>query len=332
MRSVITSCVFLTLLFPAWAFGQSVNGLDENGKKHGAWRKMDANGKPVYEGTFHHDEPTGPFTYYHPNGKIKAQSFFWNHGTQCRSTLFAENGTKEAQGLYLNKEKDSVWVFFDADGKLIARESYKAGKKHGQNITYNPISGKPTEERSFRDGKKHGPWITYFDSGKPRITGLYRNGELDSAFRVQFPSGSPQLEGFYKNATKDGNWISYHETGKIKTVETFKEGKAIGLKHYNGTFATHYPSGLPKEEVTYKDEKKSGLSVLYYDTGKLVSKTRPSSDGSGQEAYEEIEGQVVQQKGTYLEDHWVGEVFYYKPNGQLLRKERYDAAGNLLEK
>jgi hypothetical protein len=90
MRSITASIVFLALLFPAWAFGQSVNGLDERGKKHGAWRKMDANGKPIYEGTFYHDEPTGPFTYYHPNGKIKAQSFFWKQGTQCRSTLFTE--------------------------------------------------------------------------------------------------------------------------------------------------------------------------------------------------------------------------------------------------
>lgn len=332
MRSNIASCVFLLFLLPSLLWGQSSNGLDETGKKHGPWRKLDPNGKPVYEGTFHHDEPEGLFTYYHSNGKIKAKSFFWNHGTQCRSTLFAETGAKEAQGLYLNKEKDSAWVFFDVEGKIISQEGYKAGKKHGQHITYNPKSGKPTEERNFVDGKKHGPWITYFDNGKTRITALYRHGELDSAFRVQFPSGSPQLEGFYRNATKDGNWISYHETGKIKTVETFKEGKAIRLKHYNGTFTTQYPSGLPKEEVTYKDEKKSGPYILFYDSGKLVTKTRPSSDGSAQESYEEIEGQVVQQKGTYADDHWVGEVFYYKPNGQLLRKERYDASGNRLDK
>jgi antitoxin component YwqK of YwqJK toxin-antitoxin module len=45
--------------------------------------------------------------------------------------MFNENGTLKAKGKYAGKERDSLWTFYDGQGKIASTENYVKGKKDG---------------------------------------------------------------------------------------------------------------------------------------------------------------------------------------------------------
>ena len=61
------------LVFSQTIYSQTTNITDSNGKKQGVWKKVDEKGNTKFEGTFVDDVPTGLFTHYYPNKKIKAK-------------------------------------------------------------------------------------------------------------------------------------------------------------------------------------------------------------------------------------------------------------------
>jgi len=65
------------------------------------------------------------------------------------ATLYYDDGKVEAKGKYIDKNKDSVWTYYDAHGKMTATESYANGAKDGVwKIYYG--NGKVSEEAATR--------------------------------------------------------------------------------------------------------------------------------------------------------------------------------------
>ena len=64
--------IFLLLLSPILLLAQNVT--DSKGMKQGEWRKLDANGKVIYEGQFKDNIPQGTFRYFYEDGKIRSET------------------------------------------------------------------------------------------------------------------------------------------------------------------------------------------------------------------------------------------------------------------
>src|SRR5437868_5424204 len=126
------SIIFILSFYLSPANAQDApNITDASGKKQGHWIKLDSNKKKIYEGNFVDNIPVGKFVYTYDNGNTQAITIFSDNGKVARTKMFDYAGKITGEGKYIDKQKDSVWRFYNEDGKLIADEIYVKGKKNG---------------------------------------------------------------------------------------------------------------------------------------------------------------------------------------------------------
>ena len=74
LKSFLLSSLLLTLTA---SILMAQNITDSKGLKQGEWRKVDANGKVIYEGRFKDNIPQGVFTYYYEDGKHSVETYIF---------------------------------------------------------------------------------------------------------------------------------------------------------------------------------------------------------------------------------------------------------------
>ena len=100
------------------------NRKDEKGQKQGHWVKLDDKKKKIYEGDFIDDIPAGKFTYFMIRVNLGVFGCFQIKGTVTRTKMFDAAGNITAEGKYINQKKDSIWKYYNHEGKLISDEEY----------------------------------------------------------------------------------------------------------------------------------------------------------------------------------------------------------------
>jgi len=226
--SIIT--LIISIVVNVGLFAQDINKFDESGKHHGKWTKYYA-GQPVirYEGQFEHGVPVGEFKYFYETGKLQTVANYSEKGTVCSTVSYFGNGTKLAEGVYLNREKDGKWVFYDGHSNVIAVDYYKNELKHGKCIVYHP-TGELIEEVNYEKGIQHGMWKRYFKNGNLHFQGNVENGKWDGPYVFNYPDGKKLVVGVYEHALKQGDWLYYDDQGQLIKVESYKKGKMSSKK------------------------------------------------------------------------------------------------------
>ena len=219
---IIVCCMALA----GFAHSQSdtLNRTDKFGKKYGYWKVYDQK-RLVYEGRFLNGEPVGKMIHYYPNGKTKDISFYTINSPKVTSTLFHENGTKSAEGVFINKKKDGNWKYYNASGKLISEENYANGMKNGVFRIYSAKNDVILEEVIWKNDKKEGPSYSNYSNGKIRMKLNYRNDKMDGPFENYYESGKLWTKGSYREDFRDGVWITYNEAGQELVVQTINKGQ-----------------------------------------------------------------------------------------------------------
>ena len=202
----------------------TINQLDEQGRKQGSWRKYDKKGFRIYEGQFRDDVPFGKFTYYYQNGKVRTISMISENGDVAHTSSWFPNGKLMAKGKYFNQQRDSLWQFFsEYDGALVSEEFYVDGKKHGAEKIFYPGKG-VAEIIPWNAGIKEGKWEQFYDDGAQKLVGTYKNDEREGPIKTFFVTGKTLVTGKYTKGHKDGTWIYYDDNGKVTLKEYFDEG------------------------------------------------------------------------------------------------------------
>ena len=138
------------------AFNLSAQGdlspKDAQGRKHGEWRKLYDTKKIRYTGTLEHGIPVDTFRYNFPNGQISALNVFRGKTGNCYSFQYGDGKKLAAEGLFKQQQKDSVWTYYNAEGQVIGRETYKNGVKHGPAQTYR-LDGRVDKKVMYRNDK-----------------------------------------------------------------------------------------------------------------------------------------------------------------------------------
>ncbi len=229
--------LFIVLVFTYTSFSQATNKIDAKGKKQGEWVKKSKDKKyTLYKGEFKDDYPVGKFTFYYPNGKVKAINVYSNKGKDSYAAAYFDNGKVMSYGKYVNQKKDSTWIYYDNAGNLSSTEEYTDGMKNGKSITYYPWnlkkhggSPKVLEEINYVNDKKEGAWAKYFKNGDVMAEGMYKNDEYDGK-QIYYHSNKEKHHVFnYKNGDKNGYSYSYDKSGEvISKVYYYKDMKLQG--------------------------------------------------------------------------------------------------------
>ena len=207
-------------------YGQSdtLNRVDKFGKKYGSWEKYD--GKTLlWKARFYNGEPVGEFIYYHPNKQIERKLYYFPNSPKVSCVSFYTNGVKSSEGIFINKEKDGKWLYYNTSGNLVAEENYDKGKKHGK---FKLFSGKDSvllEEETWKNNVKDGEFNTYYITGSPRIKMYYAKGKMHGNFEAYHEDGTIWHRGQYKDDFRNGTWTSYNWDGKEIKVEEIELGK-----------------------------------------------------------------------------------------------------------
>ncbi len=168
-------------------------------------------------------------------------------------------------------------------------------------------------------------------SGK--VENKYPNGKIMETYSVN------------KNAEKNGDYVMYFESGKIKEKAEYKNGKLIGKRTLffengnpemeelytddgllNGLHRTFYPEGPLMIEKTYTNNVISGQLKVYYPSGKIKEEVTMNGNQENGPFTEYFENGQIQWKGTYLNgDNEFGLLEEFDSLGAPIKKMKCDS-------
>ncbi len=261
LHLVVLSVFLFSLSFNVLAQKDSLNRVDAKGLKHGKWEKVEY-GKTMYIGQFNHGIPVGKFTYYYDDGKtIKSESIFSANGSTNWVHTYHFNGNLSSFGKFINKEKDSVWVYFSDNNIKVAKESFLLGKKHGQWIQYDPLTGKPLEEVNWKNDKQDGPMQAWSMNDKLRYQINYKNGKANGPYFANYPDGGLYEKGIYKNSLKDSIITYFDQAGKV----VHKRKVIAGIADWDRLWIWNSATGkteVSADSISYVFEKVKSYTVV----------------------------------------------------------------------
>ena len=210
IKSVLLLCI--VALSTCTVYSQNVT--DGNGKKQGEWIKKDNKGRIIYKGVFKDDYPVDTFYYYDAKGRVELKSFFSDKGEVAYSRYLYPNGNIKAEGKYINKQKDSVWVYYTEKGVKISEENYKNNLKHGTEKIWNKDGKTVVRATEYKNGKKYGEEFENLYS-EGYYTVFYKNDKKDGDYKEYYSSKRLRQKGQYSDGYKQGIWEVYDSFGNI---------------------------------------------------------------------------------------------------------------------
>lgn len=207
----------LLLLNVFFINAQTLNKLDENGKKDGLWKgTYEESKRPRYEGIFNHGKETGVFKFYDDTkaaSVIATRDFSANDGSAY--TIFYDQAkNKVSEGKVINKLFEGEWKYYhQASLTVMTIEKYSKGKLNGLRSVFYP-NGKIAEEMNYKNDIKEGSYKRYAENGTILEQLNYKNNELDGEAVFNNSNGVVASKGIFVNGKKSGNW-QFFEKGKL---------------------------------------------------------------------------------------------------------------------
>ena len=229
--------VLVFALMAAASAQSDTNKTDAKGRKQGLWKKYDGKNL-LYEGHFVNDVPTGTFTYYHKNGKVKSVCNFISGTSKVRTELYHENGQKSGEGIFVDQIKDGEWKYYNQEGRLIKVENYKNGEKNGGWRTYSSQTGILLEDENYDNGVLNGVRKIYFVNGELQTEINYINGKRNGNFVSYYSGNIISSKGVYHNDMPIGEWTFNDGDGQIRKSEVYDKKGVLEnayLYFYNGS-------------------------------------------------------------------------------------------------
>lgn len=207
--------------------GDTINRRDAKGLQQGVWRKYYKTDTLASEMHFWNGRHDGFFRTYSQSGKLQTEVKYRPGYLEIGDgKIFYEDGTVKAKGKYVNKQKDSVWTYFDDKGILSSTEFYVKGSKEGISRVYFP-DGKIAEETIYKNGKKNGPHKQFYPDGTQKVAATNKAGEYAGLVSIMYPSGKLWQSGRYVNGLREGKWIINKPDGTLDHEENYRKGKIL---------------------------------------------------------------------------------------------------------
>ena len=228
MKTLISLSI---LLFIGSNLFAQVNQFDDNGKRHGTWKKNFEDTKQVrYEGQFEHGKEIGLFKFYKLVKKksiLTATKLFNPDNNIAEVAFLASTGKVMSKGEMKGKAYIGEWFYFhNGSDKVMTKETYNnEGLLAGKKQVYFK-NGQLAEELFYENGKKQGNVKNYSEKGIVLKDFNYNGGELHGSYKDYTPKSELIVEGQFKNGKKHGVW-KYYENGELTKEKNFSDQKSF---------------------------------------------------------------------------------------------------------
>ena len=219
--------------------------------------------KPIYEGTLL--KTTKDVRAFYVDGKQVAEETTSANGATLELLgnipdgevkEFAENGKLKTEAIYQNNKLHGVLIRYNAEGKVLSRETYENGilKGPAQYYTYTQhdvlcttcqyvnalLDGELTitqqdntvrKHAHYANGRLHGPQHTYYATGTPESEENYAEGKLQGTRKLFFPTGQLWYEENYENGRLEGDRTEFFANGKPCLSEFYSDGMLNGQRN-----------------------------------------------------------------------------------------------------
>ena len=267
----ITGFVFVWMLvvYPSYSQSDTLNRTDKFGKKYGRWEKYE-DGKLLWKGEFYNGEPTKTFIHYYPNKKVKDSLYYHPNSPKVNAVSYWSNGAKSSEGVFINKNKDGKWLYYNESGKLVAEDNYVAGKKQGVCKIFSAENGVLLQEENWDKNLLNGEYIEYYITGDIRVKWHHKNGKIDGDFESYFLDGQVWNKGQYVAGLRHGTWICYDTEGNEVKIEEFNRQHVtrtvLGFKMPGGGWQK-----LDATTIAYFFRKPGGNIHIQLWNGKILA-------------------------------------------------------------
>ena len=152
-------------------------------------------------------------------------------------------------------------------------------------------------------------WIGKSEDGEP--IGLYQ--AYDREGRIS------EKGNFNKDHKKEGEWIIYHENGKVREVVNFENDLREGIS------TGYHPNGVKSFEITWVENTATGNYKSFTESGALKEdKNLVDSENDGfYKSYFDIGESHIEYEGTYSKNKLNGKLIEYHSNGKVYQETNY---------
>ncbi|QNK78799.1 toxin-antitoxin system YwqK family antitoxin [Winogradskyella undariae] len=219
-------CVlFILTLFLTSAYAQnSVNQLDNNGKRHGLWSKdYHQTDQKRYEGVFKHGKEIDSFKFYTLSaGKsvLSAVKVFNEKDSIADVTFLASNKKVISKGQMNGKRFVGEWIFYhkNSSAKMIVENYNDQGLLSGERFVYY-LNGGLAESAHYKNGTLDGEAKWFSEQNKLLRDTYYKNDKLEGRTSYYDADGNLTSEGIYIKNQKQGVWKYYKDGKKTKEID-----------------------------------------------------------------------------------------------------------------
>lgn len=191
---------------------------------------------------------------------------------------------------FKNGLQEGYCKHFYENGQLKEVANWKKGKLEGP-ATFFYENGTKKAEGEYKKNFKIGVWHYYHENGKleAKEKYVYRDhmSVLEGEYISYYPDGQPKIMSFYKDGKRNGDFVAYHENGKIankgkmkgdacdsfqifdKEGKLVQEGRLDNQFQKTGLWRDYYSSGKKKAEGNYIAEKEEGEWFIFAEDGKI---------------------------------------------------------------
>ncbi len=200
-----------------------------DGQLQGVWTK-DAAGQKIVEWNFDKGLRSGPWTFWHSNGKKRLEAMY-RAGTLTGNVIEYDRDEKEIQRITYSDGKRMTkaigWHTRSAKSNTkvtictpttCSRATYDWWRS---TVTVAPAAPATPEQ-------KHGVWISWHRNGNKESQAQYDHDMRVGKFQWWYENGQPQAEGSYDLGKKIGAWITWHPNGQKESLAEYQNDQLVG--------------------------------------------------------------------------------------------------------
>ncbi len=229
-----------------WPNGKVVErgALDESGRPHGVKERFREDGTPDSLETYVHGEKDGVEREWHPNGKLRRETWWKKNVQHGLMKDFHENGGPQSESCY-------------QDGARVTGTNLCTGKSGPEVVTRFLPDGKPYETTAVKDGKRNGEHQQFDRDGKLSFSERFVDDVRDGPQR-EFKAGVLQRELNFVAGKRQGLEKRFFEDGKLAEETTWQAERKVAL-------TTYWMNG--KKKLVEKRDGDVLLRTRWYDDG-----------------------------------------------------------------
>jgi len=274
-----------------------------------SWEADSAHKQTVFDGNGSIDER-------YISGGVKAHYTFKNGLKNGPFEERTANGVLSIGGSFFNGKKDGTWEFYEYQGILEKRISYKADSLDGAYLVFT-LNGDTLTSGNYANGKKQGFWCWNTAEKRMEMNGFFHEDKQDSIWHYYFPTGELSYIAHFKDGLKSGEWSYFYPNGANYRKGNYRNDER------DGNWQTWYEDGVLLMNGNYTHGLEQGTWYNYWENGALKNKAAFKDGLMNGPWISYTPESVMSLSGKYKKGFKVGTWESYYNNGRLKEKANY---------